>query len=204
MMRLHEKAPGRALPGRTLVRRGAALAVRGAGGAQRTSVQRWRKSGQCGGAWAPGAASDSAGAARLTVGATTAAQADAVGAFTCGMVVPAAGASPGAQQQGAMVRVRSCWHRFSCWQQRAADGVRGARLAPTLEAARRTAVRAEITRGARGRGMAPLSRGGSGLSSCGRALCAGDSSVSRGEAFRVLRQTAGRAGEGVGLRDLAP
>jgi len=27
--------------------------------------------------------------------------------------VPAAGASPGAQQQGAMVRARSCWHRFS-------------------------------------------------------------------------------------------
>src|SRR5947208_7694879 len=170
MMLLHEKGPGRALPGRTLVRRGAALAVRGAGGAQRTSVQRWRKSGQCGGAWAPGAASASAGAARLTVGVITAAQADAVGAFTCGMVVPAAGASPGAQQQGAMVRARSCWHRFSCWQQRAADGVRGARLAPTLEAARRTAARAAIMRGARGRGMAALSRGGSGLSSCGPSL----------------------------------
>ncbi len=113
-------------------------------------MQRWRNSGQCGGAWAPGAASASAGAARLTVGATTAAQAAAVGAFTCGTVVPAAGASPGAQQQGAMVRGRSCWHRFSCWQQRAADGVRGARLAPTLEAARRTAARAEITRGAGG------------------------------------------------------
>src|SRR3989441_4813481 len=153
MMLLHEKAPGRALPGRTLVRRGAALAVRGAGGDQRTSVQRWRNSGQCGGACAPGAASASAGAARLTVGATTAAQVDAVGAFTCGTVVPAAGASPGAQQQGAMVRARSCWHRFSCWQQRAADGVRGARLAPTLEAARRTAARAEITRGAGGRSI---------------------------------------------------
>src|SRR2546425_7880470 len=172
MMLLHEKAPGRALPGRTLVRRGAALAVRGAGGDQRTSVQRWRNSGQCGGACALDAASASAGAARLTVGATTAAQAAAVGAFTCGTVVPAAGASPGTQQQGAMVRARSCWHRFSCWQQRAADGVRGARLAPTLEAARRTAARAEITRGAGGRSIAPLSRGGSGLSSCGRALCA--------------------------------
>src|SRR6266481_9010407 len=40
-----------------------------------------------------------------------------------------------------------------CWQQRAADGVRGARLAPTLEAARRTAARAAITRGARRRGI---------------------------------------------------
>src|SRR5436309_13344986 len=112
MMLLHEKAPGRALPGRTLVRRGAALAVRGAGGAQRTSVQRWRKSGQCGGACAPGAASASAGAARIAVGATTAAQADAVSAFTCGTVLPAAGASPGAQQQGEWGRAGSSSHLF--------------------------------------------------------------------------------------------
>src|SRR2546428_8314678 len=153
MMLLHEKAPGRALPGRTLVRRGAALAVRGAGGAQRTSVQRWRKSGQCGGVCAPGAARGGADAASPTLSAATVVQVAAVGAFTCGTVVPAAGASPGAQQQGAMVRARSCWHRFSCCQQWAADGVRGARLAPTLEAARRTAARAEITRGAGGRSI---------------------------------------------------
>ena len=76
-------------------------------------MQRWRKSGQCGGACAPGAASVDAGAARLAVGTATLVQAEGVGAFTCGTVVPAAGASPGAQQQGAMVRARSCWHRFS-------------------------------------------------------------------------------------------
>src|SRR5437867_12466469 len=157
MMLLHEKAPGRALPGRTLVRRGAALAVRGAGGAQRTSVQRWRNSGQCGGACASGAAS--VGAGSFAAGAAACVHAAAVGAFTCGTVVPAAGASPGAQQQGAMVRARSCWHRFASRQQRAAEGARGARLAPTLDAARRTAARAAITRGARGRSMVPFSRG---------------------------------------------
>ena len=75
-------------------------------------MQRWRKSGQCGGACAPGVGS--VGAGRLAAGAATSVHADAVGAFTWGTVLPAAGASPGAQQHGAMVRARSCWQRFSC------------------------------------------------------------------------------------------
>src|SRR5206468_7508348 len=161
-------APGRASPGADAAASGCAvLAARGAGGAQRTSAQRWRKSGQCGGASAPGEASASAGGARRALGAATIiVPVAAVGAFSCGTVVPAAGASPRAQQQGAMVRARSCWHRFASRQQRAADGARGARLAPTLDAARTTAARAAITRGARVRGIDAFSRGGSGLSSC--------------------------------------
>ena len=112
-------------------------------------MQRWRKSGQCGGACAPGASKT--GAVGRAVGAATIEQLDTVGAFACGTVVLAAGACPGAQQQGATVRARPCAHRFSCWQQRAADGARGARLAPTLDAARSMAARLAITDDALGR-----------------------------------------------------
>ena len=117
------------------------------------SVQRWRKSGVCGGAWAAGRSRAGTAARLVATGAATAVQADAGGAFTCGTVEPAAGASAGAQQHGAMVRACSCWQRFSRRQQRSAAAVRGARLAPTLDAARSTAAREAITRGARWRSI---------------------------------------------------